>query len=183
MTSSLSIRAPSLLSSNLTQWRCPFPVLCRSSPHSCDIPLHPSPPWCFYPLLWSHSLLSSAFIQPNRFFVLQTQPSEPALDLYFSVCVWPPRPMDGWKLMSSPSPGIQSEQGNYAAIWSSSALQSHQIVPPSAAPACLTQLLSSNVMTTKTSCTDCLHCPASARPLQSGSEWQAHEFLQQCHLT
>lgn len=92
-------------------------------------------------------------------------------------------PMDGWKLMSSPSPGIQSEQGNYAAIWSSSALQSQQIVPPSAAPACLTQLLSSNVMTTKTSCTDCLHCPAPARPLQSGSEWQAHEFLQQCHLT
>lgn len=61
-------------------------------------------------------------------FVLQTQPAEPALDLYFSVCVWTPRPCR-WKLMSSPSPGIQSERGNYTAIWSSSALQSQQIIP------------------------------------------------------
>lgn len=112
----------------------------------------------------------------KQIFVLQTQPAEPALDLYFSVCVWTPRP-HGWKLMSSPSPGIQSERGNYTAIWSSSELQSQQIIPPAAAPACLTQSLSSNVMTPKTSCTDCLHCPAPTHPLQSGSEWHAHDSV------
>ena len=54
-------------------------------------------------------------------FVLQTKPAKPALDLYFSVCVWTPSPCR-WKLMSSLSPRIRSEQRNCTAIWSSSAL-------------------------------------------------------------
>lgn len=63
----------------------------------------------------------------SQTFVLQTHPAEPTLDLYFSVCVWTPSPCR-WKLMSSPSPGIQSEWRNCRAIWSSSA-QPQQSVP------------------------------------------------------
>lgn len=58
-------------------------------------------------------------------FVLQTELAEPALDLYFSVCIWTPSPCR-WKLMSSLSPGIQSERRNCTAIWSSSAQCSHR---------------------------------------------------------
>lgn len=91
------------------------------------IPSYPSSAQCFpSPFLAAEPQFRVICVRSaKQTFVLQTELTEPVLDLYFSVCIWTPSPCR-WKLMSSLSPGIRSERRNCTAIWSSSAQRSHR---------------------------------------------------------